>query len=69
MTKRIGWTLALAALLALPALAADTFTIDTAHSEAAFQVRHLVTKVRGQFGEFSGTITMDAAEPANSSAT
>jgi len=67
MTKRIGITFALATMLAIPALAADTFTIDPVHSEAAFQVRHLVTKVRGQFGEFSGTIEMDAENAASSS--
>ena len=33
-----------------------TFIIDKAHSEATFQVRHLVTKVRGHFADFAGTI-------------
>jgi len=39
--------------------AADTYTIDKGHSEAAFQVRHLVTKVRGHFNDFAGTIQVD----------
>lgn len=34
-----------------------TWTIDTAHSEVAFTVRHLMSKVRGTFDEFSGEIT------------
>ena len=38
---------------------AITFAIDKTHSEAAFQVRHLVTKVRGHFTDFSGTIAFD----------
>lgn len=48
---------------------ARTFTIDKAHSEVTFQVRHLVTKVRGRFTEFSGTIQFDEAAPEQSSLT
>jgi len=44
-----------------------TFTIDKAHSEVHFQVRHLVTKVRGRFTEFSGTVVFDPALPQASS--
>jgi polyisoprenoid-binding protein YceI len=44
-----------------------TFTIDKQHSEAAFQVRHLITKVRGGFREFEGTIQFDEANPEQSS--
>jgi polyisoprenoid-binding protein YceI len=58
-----------AALAAAPftAGAADTFVIDKAHSEASFQVRHFVTKVRGRFNDFTGTIQVDRANPAASS--
>ena len=42
------------------------YQIDAAHSEATFTVRHLITKVRGRFSEFAGTIAFDAAAPANS---
>ena len=48
------------------ASAADTFLIDTPHSEATFQVRHFVTKVRGRFNEFGGTIQVDRANPTAS---
>jgi polyisoprenoid-binding protein YceI len=44
-----------------------TFTIDKAHSEATFQVRHLITKVRGRFADFEGTIQFDEATPEQSS--
>jgi polyisoprenoid-binding protein YceI len=44
-----------------------TFTIDKAHSEAVFQVRHLITKVRGRFSQFEGRVDFDEAEPDNSS--
>lgn len=36
-----------------------TYSIDKAHSEATFQVRHLLTKVRGRFSEFNGAIEYD----------
>jgi polyisoprenoid-binding protein YceI len=45
---------------------ARTFQIDAAHSEAAFQVRHLLTRVRGQFSDFSGTIAFVADAPERS---
>lgn len=44
-----------------------TFGIDKAHSEAAFQVRHLLTRVRGRFTDFDGTIALDEAAPEQSS--
>ena len=43
-----------------------TYNIDKAHSEATFQVRHLLTKVRGRFSDFAGTIQYDEARPENS---
>ncbi len=43
-----------------------TFQIDRMHSDVEFQVRHLLTKVRGHFGDFGGTVIMDDAHPANS---
>jgi polyisoprenoid-binding protein YceI len=49
--------------------ATRTFVIDKTHSEIVFQVRHLVTRVRGRFTDFDGTITLDPAHPDRSSAT
>ena len=46
-----------------------TFAIDKAHSEIQFQVRHLITKVRGHFAEFDGAVTFDEAQPERSVAT
>ena len=43
-----------------------TLDIDRSHSEVAFQVRHLLSKVRGRFSDFSGTIQYDEARPENS---
>jgi polyisoprenoid-binding protein YceI len=36
-------------------LPVGTWNIDPAHSEVSFVIRHLMTKVRGTFTEFSGT--------------
>ena len=47
--------------------AIQTFQIDKTHSEVAFQVRHLFTKVRGRFRDFSGMIRFDQEQPENSS--
>jgi polyisoprenoid-binding protein YceI len=44
-----------------------TYEIDRAHSETTFQVRHLLTKVRGHFADFSGAIEFDAEHPEASS--
>lgn len=49
------------------ATAVRTFQVDKAHSEVTFQVRHLITKVRGRFSDFEGTIAFDTANPARSS--
>ena len=49
------------------ATALKTYAIDAAHSEATFQVRHLITKVRGRFAEFAGTVTFAPDDAANSS--
>lgn len=56
-----------------PALTEDltqltgTYTLDPIHSRIGFQARHaLVTKVRGTFNEFDGTLELDGADPARS---
>ena len=41
---------------------ANAWAIDAAHSELTFRIRHYVTKVRGTFGKWSGSI---AADPKN----
>lgn len=46
--------------------AVQTFAVDQNHSDVSFRIRHFVTKVRGNFNTFAGTITMDTAKPENS---
>ncbi len=46
---------------------AGTYVIDPAHSTFAFVARHaMVTKVRGSFHEFDGTLTIDGEDPTRS---
>jgi polyisoprenoid-binding protein YceI len=49
------------------ATAVRTFQIDKAHSEVIFQVRHLLSKVRGRFSDFAGTLQFDPEHPDQSS--
>lgn len=51
-------TLAVAPQDLAAGLVPGTWTIDPAHSEVAFVVRHLVSKVRGSFTEFEGDIVI-----------
>ena len=52
---------------AAPLLIPGTWEIDPAHSSVEFVARHLFSRVRGRFGEFSGTIEI-AADLAQSAA-
>lgn len=45
-------------LALLPELTAGTYTIDPAHSEVTFSIRHLMSKVRGSFTDFSGELSV-----------
>jgi polyisoprenoid-binding protein YceI len=41
-----------------------TWQIDSAHSEINFVARHMmISKVRGQFGKFNGTVEFDETNP------
>jgi polyisoprenoid-binding protein YceI len=66
MIRKLSLTAATALLAASPALA-DTWVVDKSHSEAGFQIRHMMAKVRGRFNDFAGTIVADPAKPEASS--
>jgi polyisoprenoid-binding protein YceI len=52
--------LAVVALVATQARAADTYNIDTTHTTVGFSIQHMViSKVKGRFNEFSGSIQVD----------
>jgi polyisoprenoid-binding protein YceI len=44
-----------------------TFSTDRTHSEVSFQVRHLVSKVRGRFTDFDATLTVRPERPEEAS--
>jgi polyisoprenoid-binding protein YceI len=76
MIRRLSILLALAPALAaaqnsIPAQSSNagtsvnapsTWKIDPTHSELSFTIRHMVSKVRGQFDAWSGTIIADPAD-------
>ncbi|MFD0854241.1 YceI family protein, partial [Actinomadura adrarensis] len=51
---------------AAPDLIAGRWSIDTAHSEITFTIRHLMSTVRGSFQEFQGELLV-AEDPLRSS--
>ena len=71
-TKDEGSTATLEAagtLPGVPGYLTGTWTIDAAHSEVSFTVRHMaVSKVRGRLGEVAGEI-VTSDDPARSSVT
>jgi len=66
MIRKLSLAAAAFLLAASPALA-DTWVIDKNHSEAGFQVRHMMSKVRGHFNDYAGTIVVDPAKPESAS--
>ena len=47
------------------ALAAPVkYSVDKAHTEIGFDVRHFFSKVHGRFNDFQGTIIFDDADPS-----
>jgi polyisoprenoid-binding protein YceI len=46
----------------------STYQIDTAHTHAQFKVRHLmISNVKGEFTQVTGTVEFDEADPTASS--
>jgi polyisoprenoid-binding protein YceI len=56
-------------LLAPFSAPAETYKIDSAHSQIAFNLHQFVSRVRGEFHRFSGTIEVDRNHPERSSVT
>jgi polyisoprenoid-binding protein YceI len=47
--------------------ATETFSLDKAHSNATFRVRHLMSNVNGSFRDFDIAVNIDRANPSGSS--
>ena len=59
--------LSLAATLAAPALAAETYSIDSKHTYPSFEINHLgFSNQRGRFDKSSGKVTLDLAAKSGS---
>lgn len=67
MFRKLLSAAVLVAAVAVPLQAADTYNVDPHHSEVSFQVRHLLTQVRGKFDEYEGTVQLDPAKMETSS--
>jgi len=59
----------LAAQAAAGAAALPAWSIDRAHSEVTFRIRHFMSRVSGTFTDFSGTIQADPTHWAGGSVT
>lgn len=66
MNRRLFAFVLAAVALAVPALAADTYVVDKAHSDANFRIRHIVSNVTGRFRDLDGTFMLDPAKPTES---
>lgn len=50
-----------------PATITGNYKLDLAHTRVGFSARHaMVSKVRGQFDKFDGSVYLDGEKPANS---
>ena len=71
--RSIAQALALVSVTAAPlasSAAATEWKIDGSHSSAQFSIKHLmVSNVRGEFGNLSGTLSIDDADLTKSSIT
>jgi polyisoprenoid-binding protein YceI len=59
--------LAVLGVLSPSSRAGEEFQVDAVHSVVAFKVRHLVSRVAGNFRDFEGTILIDRDNLAKSS--
>jgi polyisoprenoid-binding protein YceI len=61
-------TLAVVLVTCGTAARAETYTVDPVHSSISFMISHVgISNIHGRFNDFSGTITIDKADPAKSS--
>ena len=59
-----------AVLLLTQAKAADTYTVDPAHSSVGFSIRHMgVSNVKGHFDQFAGSLVLDKSSIQEATAT
>jgi len=65
---KMAATIAFVGLMTQPALAANDWTIDPAHTNADFSIKHMtVANVRGGFGKVTGSAKYDGKDFKNAS--
>jgi len=67
LMKRILLSLVTLSLALTAQAAVETYKIDPTHSSVGFRVRHIFTKIPGEFTKFDGTITVDRDDLEKSS--
>ena len=65
VSRILAAVVATAALASFASAAPSNWSVDAAHSEVGFEVKHIFSLVRGVFREAQGTIVFDDANPAN----
>jgi polyisoprenoid-binding protein YceI len=64
----LGLAVSLALVMTAPARAADKFEIDPVHTSVSFKIPHVgISWIHGRFNEYSGSFTIDKANPSASS--
>jgi len=61
--KKLLLGLIAAALLSVSAVNAAEYGFDKAHSHIGFSVKHILSKVPGEFKDYDGSFTFDPAKP------
>jgi len=65
MTSRFTLILIALSALSFATIAhASEYTVDQSHSHVGFTAKHMVSKVPGEFKDFSGTLNFDEKNPA-----
>jgi polyisoprenoid-binding protein YceI len=60
-SRRFSAIILASVLIGISSSHADTYELDPAHTSIGFTIRHLViSKVKGRFDKFSGTVELDA---------
>jgi len=61
--KKLFALLAVAGFLAVTSVNAAEYGFDKAHSHIGFSVKHILSKVPGEFKDYDGTFSFDPAKP------
>ena len=63
MSKKLFSLLAVLGFLAVTTVRAEEYGFDKAHSHIGFSVKHILSKVQGQFKDYDGSFSFDPKNP------